>query len=444
MKNSSALAATGLVSVLMLGSAPAAFAQHEGHAVTRPGGAIAPGDLARDPADELMRRTSLMGSGTSLQPASSPMWMWQQMTGPWLLRTHGNAVLAWNQGTRPRGTGEPSLANWAMMMGSRILGPGILDLTAMGSLEPATMPPGGTPQLFQTGETYGGRPLIDRQHPHDLFMELSARYTLPLNGRAAAFFYGAPVGEPALGPVAFMHRPSAADNGLAPLGHHLQDSTHITMGVLSAGLQWEHWQVEGSLFRGREPDENRWNLDLGPLDSCSGRLSYAPGPNWALQISSGRLSNPEALEAGDLRRTTASIQHNLPLSRGNWATAMIWGQNTKFGLSPAPITNGLLLESTLDLDRNHLYGRFEAVDKTGLLANLPGGEADERIVRPIQALTLGIIHDLKLQPLVVGIGADATLYAQPGDLVALYGSNPMALRIFLRMRPPLMAHRSSP
>lgn len=441
MKSSLTLAATGMTAVLALGATPAAFAQHEGHPARRAGEAIAPGDLKRDPTGELMRRMSLMGSGTSLQPASSPMWMWQQTAGPWLLRTHGNALLALNQATGPRGYGELSLANWAMVMGSRVLGPGILDLTAMGSLEPATVPPGGTPQLFQTGETYGGRPLVDRQHPHDLFMELSARYTLPLSERLALFVYGAPVGEPALGPSAYMHRPSSADDALAPLAHHLQDSTHITMGVLSAGVQWGRWQAEGSLFRGREPDENRWNLDLGPLDSYSGRLSYAPSPNLALQVSSGDLTRPEALEPGDLRRTTASIQHNLPLPGSNWASALVWGQNTKLGLTPRQVTSGLLLESTLDLARNHLYGRFEAVDKTGLLANLPGGEADEAIVRPILALTLGVVHDLRLRPLVVGIGADATIYAQPGDLSATYGGNPMAFRIYLRVRPPLMEHR---
>lgn len=440
MRSSMTFGAAGVAILMAMGDAQAAFGQHAGHNGNRPGSAIAPGDLARDPAGELMRRMRLMGSGTSLQPSSSPMWMWQHMTGPWLLRTHGNALLAWNQAPGPRGYGELSLANWAMVMGSRVLGPGILDLTAMSSLEPATTPPSGTPQLFQTGETYGGRALIDRQHPHDLFMELSARYTLPLNEQSAVFAYGGPVGEPALGPSAYMHRPSSADNALAPLSHHLQDSTHITMGVLTAGLQWRRWQVEGSLFRGREPDENRWNLDLGPLDSSSWRLSYAPCSNWAFQVSSGFLKNPEALEPGDLRRTTASIQHNLPLAGGNWSTTLVWGQNSKLGFNPAQVTNGLLIESTLDLERNHLYGRFEAVEKTGLL----GGEADEAIIRPIRALTLGVVHDLRLHPMVIGIGADATLYAQPGDLTATYGSNPMAFRVYLRVRPPLMAHRHAP
>lgn len=281
-----------LVSVaLVLSAAPAALAQHEGHhptpgpespAVGQSAFEVSPEALRTDPMGVLMRRMAIQGSGTTWQPESTPMWMWMRQVDAWQWRLHGNAMLSWNGATGPRGYGELSLPNWGMLMGSRVWGPGLLDLRLMGSLDPMTTPPGGTAQLFQTGETFRGAPLIDRQHPHDLVMELAGLYTLPVASGTALFLYGGPVGEPALGPNAYMHRASAADNAMVPLSHHLQDSTHLAMGVLTAGGQWRRWQLEGSWFRGREPDENRWNLDLGPLDSFAGRLSYAPTRNWAM------------------------------------------------------------------------------------------------------------------------------------------------------------------
>lgn len=438
-----------LSTFVVLGRVPPTLAQHEAHHPTASserstnmgsGHALAPGDLKTDPIGVLMRRMALQGSGTSLQPESSPMWMWMRDSGPWLWRIHGQALLSWNGATGPRGYGEVSLPNWAMIMGSRVLGPGILDLRAMASLDPLTTPPGGTPQLFQTGETFRGLPLIDRQHPHDLFMELAGLYTLPLATGTSLFLYGGPVGEPALGPNAYMHRASAADNAMVPISHHLQDSTHITMGVLSAGLQWNRWQLEGSWFRGREPDENRWDLDLGALDSYSGRLSYAPSPNWTMQVSSGYLSNPEALKPGDLIRSTASLHYNRPLSFGNWANALVWGQNRKLAERPPEITNSLLLESSLDwAERNHAYGRYELVDKEGLVAGVPG---ETEVIHRLHAFTIGAIRDLSLEPVVIGVGADITLYAKPTDLDPVYGSAPISYRAFIRVRPPLMRHRT--
>lgn len=434
--------------------APAAQAQHEEHHRPSPqakaspqplmlemgsGLDLSPNDLRDDPVGVLGRRMSLQGSGTSLQPESSPMWMWTREQGPWLWRIHGNGMLSWNGATGPRGYGELSFPNWGMVMGSRVLGPGILDLRLMGSLDPFTTPPGGTAQLFQTGESFGGQPLVDRQHPHELFMEIAGLYTVPLARGISMFLYGGPVGEPALGPNAYMHRVSAADNAMAPLSHHLQDSTHIAMGVLTGGIQWKRWQLEGSWFQGKEPDEVRTNIDFGPLDSYSVRLSYTPSRNWVMQASSGYLTNPEALRPGDLIRSTASVHHNLPLSFGNWASALVWGQNRELIESSPHIENSLLAESTLDwADLNHLYGRYELVDKEGLIAGIPG---EAEAVQRIHALTLGLIRDLTLNPVVIGIGGDLTIYAKPAELDAAYGTMPVSYRIFLRIRPPLMTHR---
>ncbi len=437
-----------VVGAVVLGSTPAALAQHEGHhpSMTPEAPAagssafdVSPDALRTDPMGVLMRRMAIQGSGTSLQPESSPMWMWMRQADPWLWRFHGNALLSWNGATGPRGYGELSLPNWAMLMGSRVMGAGLFDLRLMGSLDPFTMSPGGTAQLFQTGETFGGLPLVDRQHPHDVFMEVAGQYTLPLAAGTSLFLYGGPVGEPALGPNAYMHRASAADNAMAPLSHHLQDSTHIAMGVLSAGLQWNRWQLEGSWFRGKEPDETRTNIDFGPLDSYSGRLSYAPTSNWTMQVSSGYLTNPEEAQPGDLVRSTASLHFNRPLPSGNWASALVWGQNRELIESPPGVENSLLLESTLDwAERHHVYGRYELVDKEGLVARVPGEEGP---VFRIHALTLGMIRDLSLDPVVIGVGGDVTLYAKPAELESAYGAMPVSYRVFVRIRPPRMRHR---
>lgn len=436
----------GVLSMLgILLIAPAAQAQHAAphpphlHGMES-GLALSPDDLRADPVGVLVRRMSLQGSGTSLQPESSPMWMWTRARGPWLWRMHGNGMLSWNGATGPRGYRELSFPNWGMVMGSRVLGPGILDLRLMGSLDPFTTPPGGTAQLFQTGESFAGQPLVDRQHPHDCFMELAGLYMIPLARGTSVFLYGGPVGEPALGPNAYMHRASAADNAMAPLSHHLQDSTHIAMGVLTAGMQWNRWQLEGSWFQGKEPDEVRTNIDVGPLDSYSVRLSYAPSRNWVMQVSSGYLTNPEELRPGDVVRSTVSVHHNLPLSFGNWASALVWGQNRKLIESPPHIENSVLFESTLDwTERDHLYGRYERVDKEGLVAAVPGESGP---TYRIHALTLGVIRDMSFGAIVVGIGGDVTFYAKPTELESTYGAMPVFYRVFLRLRPPQMRHRT--
>lgn len=419
-----------------------AWAQHEHHDTpksTQAGLGFSAEEIQNDPQGILMNRMGQQGSGTTLQPLSTSMGMWSWEHSGWHWMLHGNALLSLNAATGLRGYASPSLANWWMVMGSRVMGPGIADLRFMGSLEPATTPSGGTPQLFQTGETFGGRPLIDRQHPHDLFMEISGRFSIPWQD-TTLFLYGGPVGEPALGPNAYMHRDSAADNALAPLAHHIQDSTHISMGVLTGGIQWKNWQAEGSVFRGREPDENRWNLDLGPLDSFSGRISFVPSDNWVMQVSSGFLHNPEPGEDTDLIRTTASIHFNHLLQGKSLATSLIWGHNAPLAASELPQTGWLLESAWRATHRDTLYGRLELVDKLGLLANVPGQETTVPSAR-VFALTLGGIHDFS--SLTFGLGGDVTLYSNPPELTPFYGENLLAARIFLRLRPPLESHAAS-
>jgi hypothetical protein len=375
-------------------------------------------------------------SGTNLEPASTPAPIWMKQFGSWMVMAHGNVFLTGNFQGGPRGLHRFESMNWLMLMEHRKLGAGTLEFHQMLSAEPGTLPAGGSPQLFQTGESYKGQPLVDKQHPHDLFGELTAQYTLPLNERVTWSIYGGPVGEPALGPVAFMHRASAAEIPTAPLSHHLQDSTHISYGVITTGLMIGKFKIEGSAFNGREPDENRFTFDFAPLDSWAARVSFAPGRNWAAQYSFGRLIHPEQLEAGNINRQTASLSYNRPFTKGNWATTLIWGQNDK--RLEKTTQQSVLAESVLNfMERNYAYTRLELVDKDELQgALIPPGRSFK-----IGAYTLGGVRDLLHNPKIdLGVGADVTFYSKPAVLDPAYGEHPVSTKVFLRIRPGTMKH----
>jgi hypothetical protein len=385
-----------------------------------------------------------MGSGTSWTPASTPMQMIHKPSGDWLLIFHYNAVVGVNSQGGPRGVTKFESANWFMPMAFHKLGKGTLQLRGMFSFEPFTFPAGGSPLLFQTGEIYKGRPIIDAQHPHDLFMELSAQYTHPLGERGTWFTYFGYPGEPALGPTAFMHRASASENPSAALSHHLQDSSHISFGVLTTGFTYRWLKLEGSVFNGREPDENRYNLEANPWTSRSVRLSVAPNSNWAIQVSHGLLRNPEALEPGDVRRTTASVSYNKPFGRGNWATSLIWGRNHESHDGEISNLNGYVTESTVNFqDKNYLYTRLEVVDKNKLLRaddRLRLGITDHHPSFRIGAYTFGGARDVwTAEKLSMAIGGDFTFYSKPSRLDSIYGDNPTSYHFFIRFRPGKMS-----
>ncbi len=334
-------------------------------------------------------------------------------------------------------------------MASRKLGSGTLTLNGMFSLDPATVGKSGYAEIFQVGETLDGRPLIDRQHPHDVFMQLAGVWRIPLNDTTGFTIAGGPAGEPALGPVAFMHRASAAENPTAPLGHHTFDSTHISYGVITAAVDHGPWIVEGSLFNGREPDEN-WNLDLGPLDSVSGRVWFRPNDEWEFQASTGFLKHPEDLEPGNLVRTTVS---------GSWFkrhetdfTAVTAG----FGVNHKDVGNhvGFFTEATWHTGMSSVYGRFEAQQPeiatllTGRIVDTPEAQS---LRGTILALTVGGVRDLvHARGFELGLGGDATVYGVPDVLRigrgfcgttlcvlgAGYGSSPVSFHVFLRLRLP--------
>ena len=384
-----------------------------------------------------------MGSGTSWQPISTPANMMDKAKGNWLLMLHYNALVGFNSQGGSRGRTKFESTNWFMPMAFHKLGKGTVELRGMFSFEPYTFAHGGSPLLFQTGETFKGQLLIDRQHPHDLWMELSSTYTVPVSEHANWFVYLGYPGEPALGPSAFMHRASASENPSATLSHHLQDSTHISFGVLTTGISYRWFKLEGSIFNGREPNENRHNFEAHPWNSRSARLSIAPSRNWSMQISHGFLRHPEALEPGDVRRTTASVSYNRPFNRGNWATTLIWGRNHLNSPDKTGNLNGYTAESTvMFLRKNYVYTRLELVDKDDLL------RADERARLSIKqehpsfrigSYTFGGVRDVwTTDKMLLGFGSDVTLYSKPSVLDQFYGSHPISWRLFIRIRPAQM------
>lgn len=251
------------------------------------------------------------------------------------------------------------------------------------------------------------------------------------------FIYAGLPGEPALGPPAFMHRLSAMDSPDAPISHHWQDASHITWGVVTAGFTHKTVKFEASAFKGKEPDENRWNFDAPKLDSFSARLSWNPNKNWALQVSHGYLKNPEPSEPDltVLRRTTASAIYNKKFDDDrNFSSSFVWGQN----YAEREYTNSFLFESNYQFQKNSIFGRFERVQKSG--HELVLDHDDEHEIYNVGAYSVGYVRDLiRGKGIDVGIGGQATLYQNPSSLVPYYGdTNHGGFQFFLRFRPSLL------
>jgi hypothetical protein len=386
------------------------------------------------------------GSGTGWLPDNSPMYGYMFHTPKWMYMLHGNLFLRYNRqdllNKGSRGNEKFDAPNWAMLMGQREAGKkGLFRFSAMLSLDPLTVGASGYPLLFQTGESYKGQPLIDRQHPHDLFSELSVAYTHSLSEKADAFVYVGYPGEPALGPVAFMHRPSALNNPDAPLTHHWVDATHITFGVATLGLRYGKWKVEGSSFTGREPDEDRYDFDKPRFDSWSGRLSCNPSAKWALQLSHGFIKEPELLHPGeDVHRTTASASFS---TRGFGYSFMnltaLWGMNK---VKDHEAGHGALLEASWVQKKLDLYGRYEWVQKSVGELGLDENEYGHDAVFPTHAFTAGASYNiLNIGQTKLALGTQFSIYNADKRISGLYGQNPMAGQVYLRIYPGAMGSR---
>jgi Heavy metal binding domain len=390
-----------------------------------------------DLADPMSRE----GSGTSWLPDSSPMYGRMFMFDQNMLMLHGAIFPRYTNVSTRRGDDRIDAPNWFMAMYSHPLGESAqFGARLMMSLDPLTEGGRGYPLLFQSGEEWNGEPLHDRQHPHDLFDELSLSLSQKFDHDLSAYIYFGYPGEPALGPPTFMHRPSAMDDPDAPIGHHWQDSTHVTFGVATGGLVWHTVKIEGSIFTGREPDEDRYDFDHPDFDSYSGRLSWNPTRNLALQVSFGYIKSPEALEPQlNRRRTTASAIYNLPLGRdSNWANSFVWGQNND--TAGQGKTQSFLVESDYQRGPNTVYFRWERVEKSG--EELVLNPAASTRVFPVSAYTLGYVRDLSHgNGIDIGLGTQFTINNRPDTLDRYYGDDlGYAFEFFLRIRPSLHSH----
>lgn len=372
----------------------------------------------------------LMGlaSGTSANPASAPLPMIMTQFGQWNAMFMGTAFVSDIQQSGPRGGAKLYSTNWLMASAGHAAGAkGAFETDLMLSLEPATITGRRYPLLFQTGETAYGIPLIDAQHPHNFIMALGFHYVYQLGENTTLDAYAAPVGDPALGPVAYPHRASAAELPEAPISHHWQDSTHIADDVVTLGLSHKKFKLEASGFHGAEPGENRWIIQAGPIDSWATRLWFFPGGNWAAQVSAGRIAHPEALEGGDQVRTTASLHYSKPMQGAAWASSLIWGRN--HSTATFRNLNSYLAESALPIrGRNWITARLEWVDKDELFTVYDG-------TFRIGAYTAGYTRDIDLfRHIQTGVGANFSAYSLPDAIKGYYGNHPLGGNIFVRLR----------
>jgi hypothetical protein len=440
-------------------------------------------DMMKPPTTLIEAELAHITSGTSVEPASTPVSMLMQHSHGWMLMLHGTAFITEIQQHAASNPSGPSPAtceqfnvpcttpvvrggdkffstNWLMPMATRQLGPGELTLRTMFSLEPATITARQYPELFQQGETAFGKPIIDGQHPHDFFMEVAALYDIRLGEQTLLSLYAAPIGDPAIGPTAYPHRQSASEDPIAALGHHQQDSTHIAFNVLTSGFTWRWLRFEESGFHGAEPTEQRWGFQPSPnghaIDSYSSRVTFSPAPNWTSQYSIAHIVSPEALyPAENQQRQTASIMYNRPIGAhhdttsmpgmdmstpltGNWSNTLLWGRTKS--LTDDRIENSYLLESLLQFHtRNYVWTRIENAGRSSELL-LPPGSAlppnfTELPIGHVAAYTFGYDRDYRFIPhLLVAPGAQFTTYTTPAPLISTYGSHPWGVVAFVRLR----------
>ena len=399
-----------------------AQAQHTGHDMS---------EMARD------------ASGTAWLPYETPMYAIHSMKGPWTLMFHENVFLQYLHESGDRGDNQAGSINWVMGMAERNAGPGRLRFRGMMSLEPWSIPGCGYPDLLATGEACQGVKIHDRQHPHDLVMELTADYTAPIAGNVRWQVYGGPVGEPALGPVAYPHRVSALPNALAPIGHHWFDSTHIAFGVITGGIYGPKWKAETSAFNGREPDEDRMDFDVAALDSFSGRLWALPIPRLALQVSAGHLKEAEPGEAGgprtDVNRVTASATYHRPFGSSSiWATTLAWGRNREQDHA----SNAALVETNVTFnERDTWYGRFEVAGKSAHDLDVAEPPSDVTVSKLQGGYSRYLPAWKGFQP---GAGVGMSVGIVPETLKPVYGSRTnVGFAAYLTLRPAAITHPGS-
>ena len=398
-----------------VGPGQAVAAEHAGHGAMS--GALGPYPMERE------------SSGTAWQPDTSEHAGVMKSAGEWMLMGHGVLNLVYDRQSGRRGADKAFASGMLMGMARRPLGNGTLQFKAMVSPDPL-MGKRGYPLLLASGETANGVDrLIDRQHPHDFFMELSGSVSQNIGPKSSAFLYAALPGEPAFGPPAFMHREAILDSPEAPITHHWLDSTHISFGVVTGGLVFDRLKVEVSRFNGREPDQHRWNIETGPLDSTAVRLSWNPTSELSLQGSWGHFEDPEQLEPGvDQKRWSASALYAREIAPG-WKLAgtLAWGRKIVEGHSD----DAFALEASLKHGGWTVFGRGEITENRELLDLEEHGPAFR-----VGKASLGAVRDFRIaEHFSLGIGGLLAVNFIPDGLAPLYGRhNPTGAMAFVRLK----------
>jgi hypothetical protein len=375
------------------------------------------------------------GSGTSWLPDDSPPSGGMRTFGPWMVMLHGNGFVQFIDAGSDRGDRQFGSINWIMGMAQRRLAGGQVTVRTMFSADPATVGRCGYPNLLQTGEFCDDERLHDRQHPHDVFMELAVSYRRAITPSLAIEIYGGPSGDPALGPTAYPHRPSAMPNPLSPIAHHWLDASHISFGVVTGAIYGRRWKAEGSIFNGREPDDRRGNVDVDALDSYAGRFWIMPTPRWAIQVSTARLTDAEIDEPGntsDLQRVTASATYHRRADDRLWATTLAAGWNREAHHQSA----AAIAETAIDVTRlDTVFARGELVSKTASDLALPF--ADHESSFTISKWTTGYTRWLSsMWGIKPGVGGTMGLAVLPASLASYYGGRTVGeFSVFLTLRP---------
>jgi hypothetical protein len=400
------------------GHAAGAADVHAGHSAK---GALGPYAMSRE------------ASGTAWQPDTSEHAGLKRRRGDWALMVHGVLNLVYDHQGGRRGEDKAFASGMLMGMAQRPLANGTLQLKAMISPDPL-MGKTGYPLLLATGETADGvEHLVDRQHPHDFFMELSGSVSQNIGSKNSIFLYGGLPGEPAFGPPAFMHREAIMDSPEAPISHHWLDSTHISFGVLTAGVVLDQFKLEVSRFNGREPDQHRWNIETGPLDSTAVRLSWNPAPELSLQGSWGKFKEPEQLEPGvDQKRWSASALYAREIASGlKFAGTLAWGRKSIDHHGETWNDDAYVAEASLKVRGWTGFARGEITENRELVEGDEHGEAYR-----VGKISVGAVRDYWLAENVsIGVGGSVSLNFVPQALEAEYGSRkPLGMMTFVRLR----------
>ncbi|HEV8447645.1 MAG TPA: hypothetical protein VGQ44_12525 [Gemmatimonadaceae bacterium] len=393
------------------------------------------------------------GSGTSWLPDSSRVPMFHAAIGGWSVMLHGAVFAQYDTQTTIHGGRQFGLVDWEMAHALRAVGPGVIGVTLGTSLESFVDGPRGYPELLQSGGSYQDSRISNRQHPHPAVMQLSLEYDQPIIRGVAVEAYAAAVGEPAIGPVAFTHRPSAADDPFAPLAHHWEDATHDQNGVVTAGLYTSRVKIEGSAFNARESDagDNLPDYAGGRLDSYSARLSVAATDRVVLSAWSGYLFDHDPLDPGTgMQRYGASVLTALRgVNGGTWSTALVWGldvhhhgarEHVHDPSAVAPLHHlgaSALLETTLELgSKSAVFGRVEQVQKTADDLGFLGGDLSQSFT--IREVTIGVTRDLIAGDRGrIGVGVRAMMARLPESLRLAYGTlTPTGGAVYLTLKPP--------